>query len=297
MEKTKDSYIEENRWFITASKLKCFIKSPEDFFLRYIKEEDTIDERDKKHLTIGTAIDDLISYWENAFFKKYFIDEWLLKPELEQKLFEMWIDSKGLKVEDMKALVYWDTSEKIRLTPGEGKEVLSCVNELKRQPLFDVNWLYDCQKTFIWKYKSLQLKGTLDRVNQEMIRDTKSTANISKFLWDWKESLWYDVSMCFYWILVLKATGEKKRLVFDVVQKSFPYPAKFFEIPQWEIMNVVEQTIIPALDKLDEMMTKWEETKDESIWQKKWNPFDDLSSCEMYPIMKTALQENFEILQ
>jgi hypothetical protein len=79
--------------------------------------------------------------------------------------------------------------------------------------------------------------------------------------------------MSFYWVLKWKATGEKSRLLLDVVQKTFPHPSRIYEIPQGEILNVVEQTIIPALDTLDAMMTAYNETKDESIWKVKQSDF------------------------
>ena len=253
-------------------------------------------EKEETHFKLWTAIDDFISYGENEFYKKYWIDEGLKKPELEEKLFNMWVDTTGLKVDDMKAQLYWDTESKTRLTAWEGQTVLGCVNELQRQKLFEKDGGYNCQQTYIWKYKSLQLKWTLDRDRKEEIRDTKSCANINKFIWEWKD-LGYDVSMSFYWVLKWKATGEKSRLLLDVVQKTFPHPSRIYEIPQGEILNVVEQTIIPALDTLDAMMTAYNETKDESIWKVKQSDFWKLASCDLYPVMDTTIQEEIELLQ
>ena len=289
-------YVEENRGYITASKLKDFIKSPEYFFLKYIKEVPDLKEEEKVCFKLGTAIDDLISYWENEFFKKYYIDEGLLKAELEDRLFNMGVDTKGLKVEDMKALIYWDIENKKRLTAWEWETVLGCVNELRRQKLFDKDGAYNHQKTYIGKYKNLQLKGTLDRDGTEIIRDTKTTWNINKFLWEWRD-LGYDVSMTFYWVLKLKATGEKSKLILDVVQKTYPYPSRIFEIPQGDILNIVDHTIIPALDTLDALMTAWEQTKDESIWKVRQKDFTKLATCDFYPIMESAIQQEVEVLQ
>lgn len=293
--KSNDNYIRENFWYITASKLKCFIQSPEQFFLKYIKELPELQEKEKRHFIIWTAIDDYISYWENEFNKKYFIDECLLKWELEERLNAIGIDPKWLKVDDMKSVIYWDITSKIRLTAWEWIMINWIIKEFNRQTLFDKLWWYENQKTYIWQYKSLKLKWTLDRTKENEIRDTKSTSDIKKFMWE-RRDLWYDVSMAFYWVLKNKATGEKSRLIFDVAQKTFPYPSRVFEIPQGEILTIIENTIIPALDTLDSMMIAWEKTKDESIWEVKTD-FAKLSTCDFYPIMKTAIQTEVEYLQ
>jgi len=297
MEKIIDRYIEENRWYITASKLKCFIKSPEDFFLKYIKEIEPLNKKEKKHFKLWQALDDYISYWEKVFNEKYFIDEWLNKWEIEKRLLEQWVDTKWLLVIELKELLYWDITNKIKLTKLDFETVNWCLNELTRQPLFNKDDKYIYQKTFIWQYKSLKLKCTLDRYKVWEIRDTKTTKSISSFIWDWKSKLLYDVSMSFYWVLINKATNEKSKLLLDVVQKTFPYPSRIFEIPQWDIIETVNQTIIPALDTLDTVMKAWEETKNEDVWKVRQLDFNKLSSCEMYPIMETAIQENIEILQ
>lgn len=298
MGKFVDKYIEENRWYITASKLKEFMKSPEQFFLKYIKETPPLKNWEKKYFTIWTAIDDYISYWETKFYQKYYIDQWLRVDEMKERVIAMWVDPKWMTKPHLEDALYWDRSWKIKLTPWDGETVLWCVRELQRQKLFDSDWEYVCQKTYIWSYGvTLKLKGTLDRDSIEMIRDTKSTASLNSFIWEWRDKLWYDVSMCFYWILKLKATKIKSRLIFDVVQKTFPYPSRIFEIPQWEIMNVINQTIVPALDTLDAIMIAYEKTWNEDLWKVKQSDFKQLSSCDMYPIMESAIQDTIEELQ
>lgn len=292
-----NKYIEENRGFITASKLKTFLKSPEEFYLLYIKEEKPPYEKEKKAFKIWTALDDYLSYWKKAFEEKYFFDEWLLKAQLVERLETDWVDCKWLKVDELKRLYYWDVSNKIKLSDQEYQDILWMINELKRQPIFDINWKYENQKTFIWKYKNLQLKGTLDRFWVDTIRDYKTTGDICKFIWDWESKLKYDISMSFYWILVSCATGQKPELILDVVQSSAPYPFRSYKIPKDKIWQVVNQTIIPALDTLDRMMTAWELTKDESIWKVKTKDFYELAKDEIYPLMSTTIQTDFDTLQ
>ena len=297
MEKFVDKYIEENRGFITASKLKEFIKSPEQFFLKYIKEIPPLKSGAKKHFVLWTAIDDLISYWETKFFQKYYIDHWLRVDEMKERVLAMWIDPKWMTKPSLESALYWDRDWKIKLTVWDWETVMWCVKELQRQPLFDANWEYECQKTYIWQYKSLKLKWTLDHDKPEMIRDTKSTASLNSFFWDWRDKLWYDVSMSFYWVLKWKATGNKSRLIFDTVQKTFPYPSRIFEIPPEQILQVVDQTIIPALDALDAIMIAYEKTWNDDLWKVRQQDFKKLSDCDMYPIMESAIQENVELLQ
>lgn len=55
------SYIERNREFVTASKLKTFIKSPEAYYLEYIKEV-AIEREDSAAFILGTAFDDALTY-------------------------------------------------------------------------------------------------------------------------------------------------------------------------------------------------------------------------------------------
>jgi hypothetical protein len=78
----KDEYVIKNRGYITASKLKAFMKSPEYFFRKYILEQ-YIESEESLSLKLGTAIDDLISYGQDKFDEKYFMDEGLLKGDLE----------------------------------------------------------------------------------------------------------------------------------------------------------------------------------------------------------------------
>jgi len=296
MEK-KDTYIEENRWFITASKLKDFMKSPEQYFLKYVKEKESPDKRDKKHFTIWTALDDLISYWETTFNQKYFVDKWLLKADLvERANIITWEDCSKKVVAELKEICFWDLSEKIILTKWDWETLFAMYNELKRQDLFDVNWKYECQKTYTCTYwKNLKLKWTLDRDSKEKIRDTKSTQAIKSFIWDWKDKLHYDFSMAFYWILKYQSTWEKSELWLDVVQKTFPYASRIYKIPEQTTLSAIED-IKWALNTLDSIMTAYNETKDENVWKVK-TPFTQQIDCDFYSLMETTIQKEVEILQ
>lgn len=58
---SSQSYIERNRGYVTASKLKTFIKSPEAYYLEYIKEV-PLEREDSNAFILGTAFDDHLSY-------------------------------------------------------------------------------------------------------------------------------------------------------------------------------------------------------------------------------------------
>ena len=300
MEK-KDKYIEENRDFVTASKLKEFVKSPEAYFLKYVKEEESPDKREKKHFVLWTALDDLISYWKEKFNEKYFVDEWLLKAELvERANIITWEDCSKKVVAELKEICFWDLSEKTRLTKWDWETIFSMYAELNRQELFDINWEYEPQKTYTCSYgQNLKLKWTLDRDwkwnNKEKLRDTKSTASIKSFIWEWKDKLHYDFSMAFYWILKYQATWIKSELFLDVVQKTFPYASRVYQIPEQTTLAAIEE-IKEALNTLDSIMTAYEKTWDENVWKVK-TPFALQIECDFYSKMETTIQKNVEILQ
>ena len=309
-----DKYIEENRGYITASKLKCFMNSPEDFFYKYILEKEPLIYKENWAFKMWTAIDDLISYWKEKFDQKYFCDPWLRIDEMKDKLSVLYDaeELKGLKKPELMEKLYWDISHKINITKADKEIIFWCVNELERQPLFDKDWWYETQKTFTATYGSLKLKWTLDRYKKGEIRDTKSTKSLKSFMWERKEKLWYDISMSFYWTLVCQSSIDARnltedenekppletpKLIFDVVQKPFPFPSRIYEIPQQEVLSVVDNTIKPALDMLDKNMKEWEKTGDTAIWTDRKFDFYKLSNCDFYPIMESAIQEKIEILQ
>ena len=165
---TKDKYITENRWFITSSKLKVFIKNPEEYKLKYIDEIESGNE-ESTPLIIWQALDHLLSYWEELFFKKYEI-----------------LEPRKRRVEN---------SDRIQITNWNWEMILNMLKEIKRQPLSDFEWKYEPQQEVIAKYKDLKLKWTIDRFDLEnkIIRDWKTTQSISKFRWqiEWEDQFEY----------------------------------------------------------------------------------------------------------
>lgn len=312
--KQKDDYIIKNRGFVTASKLKDFMKSPEYYFRKYILEQ-SIDAEEKTCFKLGTAIDDFISYGEEKFFNKYFIDQWLLKPELEALAIKEGIPLEAKEtVASLREKIYWN--DKIRLTPWEGQTVTRVLKEFNRQKLFDPAGNYETQKKFTGQYKNLKLIGTLDRfkvlnVDQEKgeisihIRDTKTTGNISKFKFQAVNELWYDTSMSFYNLLaILELKREYKnqdlkvttKLTLDVCQTTGQYPSRFVHLPPELVDAKIKGTIVPALETLNKLTEFWEKYQDPKVWLVK-TPFEDTIDLDLYGEMETTIQDEFDWLE
>jgi len=305
-EKVIDSYIEKNRGFITASKLKCFSKSPEEYFIKYVLET-PYQTKKKKCLEIGTAVDDYISYGEKKFFEMYYIDEGLTIAGLKESL-----DSEGIiynpkaKKDELEGELYGDRSLKKRLTASEGEIVQNVIREFTRQPLMDAEGDYEKQKELTATYKNLKLKGTLDRfmkfdkVDSEgfggAIRDTKTTGDMLRFPFQAYNDFGYDVSMTFYYLLVNITEGIQSKLILDTIQTTGSFCSRVYDIPQEIIQNVLDNKIMPKLDLLAQMHEIYDKDKDPSIWKVKGN-FEDLAKSDIYHLLESTIQDKTEILQ
>ena len=88
---SQQEYLDKNRWFITASKLKYFLTYwPEAYYYKYVKEI-ILEEKEKDYYLVGTAFDDLVSFREDKFFDKYYIDDGSLKEDLVKRCDELGI--------------------------------------------------------------------------------------------------------------------------------------------------------------------------------------------------------------
>lgn len=287
-------YIEANRGFVTASKLKTFIKSPEAYFRQYVLEQ-PLEEKDSKSLLIGSAFDYALSYGLEAFYQKYWIDAGLTVAEMIKELWErgVLVESKENK-ESLQRKLYGDMSEKTRLTADDGEKVLKMLLEAKRQPLWDLESEYEVQKEVTAVYKgTLKLKGTFDRYSLEkkVIRDYKTTADLSRFETELAWRFGYEISMAFYYALAKIQLDTECDVVLDVVQNCWNHPSHVFGYPKERLDLILGSTIIPALDALHTMMTDWEENKNESIWMMTVSERKELFNLDAYPILETAKQQ------
>lgn len=181
------SYVEKNRGFITASKMKLFLKCPELYKKVYVDEVDTSYIKDVEALEKGRMVD-LFILTPKDFFEEFAMPEGkMLKADYVKAL-----KDKGIEVDPK------DTVEKLKeklygglkVVSGENTEMIRGISrELQRQPLW--SWvpegckeIYTPQVELTMPWNSLVLKGTLDRflIDHDnktiIIRDLKTTSQM-----------------------------------------------------------------------------------------------------------------------
>jgi len=296
----KDTYIEKNDWYITASKLKCFLKNPQEYYFKYVKKID-IGDNDKRCFVVWTAVDDLLSYGEKFFLGKHYIDDWYVVTELKTKITEKyweninWIKIKDMKLPELRYHFYDLENERIRLTPKEWENVMGMYREIKRQPLADFwNENYVAQKVIECNYKSLKLRGTLDRFSAEdlLIRDWKTTGRFDSFEYDMDETFDYVMSMAFYFILAKIEYWVECDVILDVVHKNAPY--QFVAYKLWK-----QQLLQKAVNKIK----PWLEALIKAYETDTWEAIDPLTQIplprsaatksEYYEHMESSVQKDF----
>lgn len=297
------TYIQENDGFITASKLKCFLRNPQEYYIQYVKKVELEEgDEEKRHFVVWTAFDDLVSYWEEFFLNKYYIDEGLLVDELKAKLTEKYGDSvdwneiKKLKLPELRFYYYklWE-NDKIRLTEKEGRDIMGMYREVKRQPIADYgNDWYEKQKVIIANYKNLKLKGTLDRFDKEkwIIRDWKTTGRFDSFEYDMEETFDYVMSMAFYFILAKIEYDIDCDVILDVVHKNAPYQFVSYKLDKQVLLQRTVNKIKPWLEAL---IKAYEEDKREAIDPLSWIPIprSEATKSPYYQYMDCAIQQEF----
>jgi len=308
------SYLEENRGYITASKLKDFMKSPEIYYLKYIKEMQL--EKPKTCFKIWTALDDYFSYWQKVFSEKYFIDEMLDKTQLQEILTERWVEFKKTDLKaDLMDLVYWDWQSKVRLTKTEAETINKMIAELERQPLFNVKGKYTPQVELKVKYDWLNFKWTLDRVffEDKVFRDYKTTSDIKWLerelrkeadnVWSdnlteyWFNTIWwgYLFSMAFYQLLLTIEHKEKFEAILDIVSTNWWNASNMIKLDNNLLWEVVKKLIMPAIHDLVARHKEFTKTGDESIWQVTRDR-SSLYGSEYFWHMESTKQKEFTTL-
>lgn len=297
-------YIEENRWYITASKLKYFITYwPEAYKLKYI-DEIPAKEIEAPYFLMWNAFDDLVSFGEDFFQEKYYIDEWLLKADLIERLWDKctWKE----KVSELQDMYYW---EKIRLTQSQWDQILGMYAEAKRQPLADLWWEYSVQEAIICEYNWLKLRMKLDRFSLEkwLIRDRKTTLNFSNYEYKIEEVFDYVLSMAFYYVWVRVKYDKQCDVILDVLSKTAPHPYIAYKLDKNTLYEKVVHKIKPALDYLKICI---ETNTRESVYpityhttdqygsvvtHNQWEPIHrtQLMKCDHYWLMKWTIAHEF----
>lgn len=294
------SYIQSNRWFVTASKLKTFLRNPEEYKLQYIDEIELENEEEKRHFVIWTAFDDLVSYGKDFFLDKYAITEKYLKGELVEKAVAKWeIDKKIISKWNMSQLRQYlfpnRDESKIILTPAEGRDIMGMYEEVCRQPIADIGAeTYQKQFKVECEYKWLKLRWTLDRVDLErwLIRDRKTSWRIDHFEYDMENTFDYVMSMAFYYILVKVKHEKECDVILDVIGKKAPYIFIGYKIEKKRLLEKAISKIIPWLEALIQAYeTDTRLPVDPLTW---WPiPRQDMMKSPYYNYMTWSIQKNF----
>jgi hypothetical protein len=167
------SYASKTQWSITASKIKCFEKDQLLYKLIYEDLIEIEDKQDKRCFVIWEAFHYLMEYWTDQFFTKYYIDEWLVKEKLLNKILEHHTDWSDDQVKESKKwllpevraeyMKITNNEWKIELTPAEGRDLIWMYQSALSQPFRDMWWLYIKEHRFQAKYNWLNLSAQLDR--------------------------------------------------------------------------------------------------------------------------------------
>jgi len=226
------SYFEKTEGYITASKLKDFMKCERFYYLKWIKglakEEKTTDA-----LEFGNLLDAFVTLGEDKFWEQYTI----LEPRKSRK-------------------------SEFDIRNSDGEKLLAMIEEIKRQPLFMDSNDYAKQELITCEYKGLKLSGRLDRYSKEkkVIRDTKSCRShtgefhYSDSFHNQAFQFDYPFSMSFYAILAKIRDGVECEVGLDVFAKNNGL-YQLYMIPP-EIINPEKHRIIKQLDKLANKKTE-----------------------------------------
>lgn len=289
-----DEYIARNRGMTTQSKIKCFLKCPIAFYLKYVAEV-WEDAPKSDALELGTAFDDYMSYGKKQWEKIYYA---LSEGQ----------NSRNKEVKE-------GASGRHILTASKSKIIMNAVDEAYRQPLMkakDKN--YEAQKTLFATYKNLKLKASLDRFSDhhKEIRDYKFMRSVKDFEWDANKN-GYFFQAAFYTLLNtlhrqrrLKEIKEPKEedniliynFYFDVIEKQSSRSC-VFAVP-YERMEQEFDEIYTALDLMSQCYEEMEACEDKTEpWVRAAKMLlnrrcDD--RCPTYRICPNAIQTKYEIL-
>lgn len=174
------NYVERNKYFITASKLKLYAECPYFAKLKWIDGVDA-EEEDKDYFIVGQALDDKLT-----------------RPEYYEQKYEV-VARRGV-------------SEKTQLTNSMGETVNKMYNEFLKNEMFPKEIK---KKNVIWlAFDKYPCKAELDHYEPGEIVDTKTTANILTF-----SPMNYLHQMTFYYGGILEKYNERCSAKLCVVDK------------------------------------------------------------------------------
>lgn len=257
------SYIEDNRWLFTSSKLKVFKSNPEEYYLRY--ETEVVPEKKTTALSFWTLVDDYISFSSQVFNDKYIV------LDKGKRKSSWWIKDWFIQINDTE----WTSVKRIE-------------RELKRQPLIDYDWVYDKQKEIIIEWNGVKIKWTLDRFSKEkkMIRDWKTTSQPDKFKYDLATGYNYILQQAFYWWIIKESEWIECTCLIDMIGSTYPHCSNVIEIPKYTILKEIEEVIKPAV-------LTYKVCKEQDHFPFTWNRSDYFTSSA-YPYLKGVIQAEYD---
>lgn len=259
-------YRENNKGYITASKLKLFLDSPLLYKAVYIDEVDLSEIKKSSAIELWAMVDKyLLTPFE--FNNEYCFPVWTLKADLIEHCKSNWITLEwNEKVDDLKAKIYWD---KKVLTDAQADVVRWIADEVLRQPLWDTVTNYTSQKELLWKYNDLDIKWTLDRFyvnwDKAIIRDLKTTSQMyynnymgnTQFYADLatRDPFHYKLQMALYVWLVKQNYPDVKSIdvIIDAVGTSDPYFYQAIKLDTSELETLWETLVVPLLEAIIKM--------------------------------------------
>lgn len=268
-----DNYLEKNRGFITASKIKLFLDSPEMYKAVYVDEVDTSNIKIPETIEDGKMVDEYLLSPE-VFHQNYFLPEGkMLKADYITALMDAGIgfDPKET-VEQLKTKLVGD---KTVVTPAKTDMLKGILNEVSRQPLW--SWKpgdkeYQHQVDLVMEYRGEKIKGTLDRLyldeekGEAIIRDLKTSSSLwyntyaktTQFVKDLSttDPFHYKLQMAMYVKLIQSTypTINKIKVIIDAVATKDPY---YYEAIEYDIDELVAYW--SQIESVLDTMIDWKE--------------------------------------
>lgn len=267
-------YQTRNERFITSSKIKLLEVC--ELFARY-KYEDRIDtgHDESDALTIGSALDCLKTYGEEAYREKYAvverrvsnIEEEIEKAEVKRREAMADLKKDGTQSETGKKSQYYAERRinelnmligKTQLTETQGDLIAQMARECDLHPLFPKTFR---KRNIVWlAFGKYPCKAELDHFETERgIVDLKTTANIESF-----RAMNYLLQMAFYYNGLLEEDMMKYPAELCVVDK--------YEWSRSHVWRFLPATLDGAQGTVNRLIMRYAECRETGIWR---NPDPD----------------------
>ena len=267
-------YIENNRGFITASKIKAYLDNPQVYKAIYVDEQSTDFLPEFQAFKTGLLVDKYL-LTPDEFDYKFPLENSLKADLIEYINLNLSVQLTGKeKVEELKQIIYGDSKV---LTATEASLLKDIKREIDRQPLW--NWLpegYDAYQPQVELVDdatfSIPIKWTLDRLSinyktkTAIIRDLKTSSSLDyitslsstkfKHQMESNDPYHYKLQMAMYVHLVEHTLGMKvEKVIIDAIGTKEPnfYEAYSFDVDELrglrpQIKKVIQDMIDEKFD-------------------------------------------------